>query len=336
MLASVVWQSKSPVVLECFRQKKITSIIKGGNVYNFQAAMALTQQFDVSIDENAVKYDDQSMLKYLLRHHFNTPDADITVKENYPVVVGTINRKSKNAALIHHIDEVNTGQTWGHKIFFNRLFSNLRKMDLVITVSEYWKNYLLQMGCKQVEVIYNSFIPEDYIVSIDEVERFKKKYQFSGKPIVYIGNAHKQKGVYEAYQALKNMDVELVMTEAVNMAPDLPVKFLSLSHREFITLLHASEVVVLMSKLLEGWNRVAHEALLCKTPVIGSGSGGMSELLTKSNQIISTPETLKSDVINVLHNRNAYCQSGYDYVKQYNMEYFNSSWISTITKLLNN
>lgn len=142
MSAKVVWQTKSPIVLESFKQKKITSIIKGGNVYNFQAAIALAMKFDVTIDESAIKQDHHNVLKYYLRHRLNTPQADVTVKENYPVVVGAINKNSKNIALIHHIDKINSGQSYGHKVFFVELFRKLRKMDLVITVSEYWKIFL--------------------------------------------------------------------------------------------------------------------------------------------------------------------------------------------------
>ena len=44
-------------------------------------------------------------------------------------------------------------------------------------------------------------------------------------------------------------------------------------------LLQAASVAVTMSKFNEGWCRTAHEAMLCKTPVVGSGMGGMGELL---------------------------------------------------------
>ena len=334
MSAKVVWQTKSPIVLESFKQKKITSIIKGGNVYNFQAAMALAQKYDVTIDESAIKQDHHNVLKYYLRHRLNTPQADVTVKENYPVVVGAINKNSKNVALIHHIDKINSGQSYGHKVFFVELFRKLRKMDLVITVSEYWKNFLEEHGCKNVKVIYNSFIPEDYQIEQNDIAEFRNKYSIPDKPIVYIGNAHKQKGVYEAYNALKDLDVELIMTDAQNLASDLPVRFLSLSRKEFVTLLHASEVVVLMSKLMEGWNRVAHEALLCNTPVVGSGTGGMGELLTKSKQIITTNEAIKENVETVLKNRSKYINVGYDFVKQFDMNYFNSTWQQTVASLI--
>ena len=51
-------------------------------------------------------------------------------------------------------------------------------------------------------------------------------------------------------------------------------------------LLSCCDIVISFSEFPEGWNRVAHEALLTKTPVIGSGQGGMNELLNKSGQII--------------------------------------------------
>lgn len=334
MSTNVVWQTKSPVVLESFKQKKITSIIKGGKVYSFQAAMALAMKYNVIIDENAIKHDNQTILKYFLKHRANTPKADVTVKEIYPVVVGAVNKKSKNVALIHHIDQVHGGQSFGHKVFFMELFRKLLKMDLVITVSEFWKDYLEKKGCKNVKVIYNSFIPEDYMIQKEAVAEFRKKYSIPDKPIVYIGNAHKQKGVYEAYHALKDLDVELIMTGAENNASDLSIRFLSLNREEYITLLHASAIIVLMSKLMEGWNRVAHEALLCNTPVVGSGMGGMGELLTKSKQVITTNDAIKENVVAVLKNRKKYSNAGYDFVKQFDMNYFNSAWQQTIENLI--
>lgn len=334
MLAKIVWQTKSPVVSECFNKKSITSIIKGGNSYNFYALTALAQKFDVSIDKNAIKNNDQSMVNYIYRNYNRYPKADVTIKENYPLVACAISKNSKNIAIIHHVDEIHSGGTFGHKLFFKMLLNRLPKMDLVITVSEYWKNYLLEKGCKNVKVIYNSFNVEDYNITGDAKIAFRKKYNLSDRPVIYIGNAHRQKGVYEAYDALKEIDAEFIMTGAKNIRPDIPAKFLSLDKHDFISLLHTSELVVLMSKLNEGWNRVAHEALLCKTPVIGSGSGGMHELLTKSNQVISDVKNLKENVIQVLKNRDRYIESGYKFAIQYDMNYFNTAWQTAVKNII--
>ena len=56
---------------------------------------------------------------------------------------------------------------------------------------------------------------------------------------------------------------------------------MKLSFQEYLILLKASTVVLTMSLFKEGWCRVAHEALLLGTPVIGSGAGGMTEVLAQ-------------------------------------------------------
>ena len=58
------------------------------------------------------------------------------------------------------------------------------------------------------------------------------------------------------------------------------------SFGDYLKLLKASWVVLTMSKFKEGWCRTAHEAMLLKTPVIGSGTGGMRELLENGKQIV--------------------------------------------------
>ncbi|MBS1765449.1 MAG: glycosyltransferase [Bacteroidetes bacterium] len=336
MSAKIVWQTKAPVVIENFLQKRITSVTKGGNTYNHYALMALSQCYDVSFDKSTVKYKNQSFLNYFFKNQFNIAKADVTIKEIYPAAVAKLNQRSKNVALIHHIDENFSGQTFAHKMFFKLLSKKLPEMDLVIVVSEYWREQMQKLGCKNIQIIYNSFNPEDYEISETKISSFRQKFKLTEKPIIYIGNAHRQKGVYDTYEALKTLDVQLIMTGANNKAEDIPVRFLSLNKEDYVMLLHASSVVVLMSKLNEGWNRVAHEALLCKTPVIGSGIGGMHELLTKSGQIITTKDDLKDNVISTLQSGKIRSEKGYEFVKQFDMNYFNTSWQTTIKNLLEN
>lgn len=336
MSAKIVWQTKAPIVAENFLQKRITSVTKGGNTYNHYALMALSEQFDVSIDKNTVKNSNQSFLNYFIRNQFAAPNADVTIKEIYPAAISKINKRSKNIAIIHHIDEQFSGQTFAHKMFFKMLAKKLPEMNLVVVVSEYWREQMQKMGCKNVQIIYNSFNLSEYNSTENEIALFRKKYGLSERPIVYIGNAHRQKGVFDVYNSLKDLNVELIMTGAKNKATELPVRFLSLEKKEFITLLHVSSVVVLMSKLCEGWNRVAHEALLCQTPVIGSGIGGMNELLTKSGQIISTNENLREHVSEIILTGKKNGQTGYAFVKQFDMNYFNNAWQTTIKNLLVN
>ena len=55
-----------------------------------------------------------------------------------------------------------------------------------------------------------------------------------------------------------------------------------------------------MSTFKEGWCRVLHEAAIHGTPILGSGLGGMRELLQLSSVRPSTFNTLNRDVMKKL------------------------------------
>ena len=334
-MEKVVWQSRSPVVAEAVRSRALPDSANGGNAYDFHAFMALTNSFNMKIDEAAVKQKSDSFLSYWWRMTNHQPAADIIIAEPSPVVFGKRNNKSRTVAMIHHVDDDLAGSSLKHSWFFGRLKKKLQEVDLVITVSAFWEDYLRSIGCSGIKRIYNSFNPSEYVIGENEVAGFRKKYGIQNDlPLIYIGNAHKQKGAPEVYAALKNKDYQFVMTGKENHLPELPVKFLSLSRHDYILLLKASDVVVTFSKMTEGWNRIAHEAMLCGTPVIGSGKGGMKELLEGGKQtIVSDASALADAVERVLSEKSRYAQSGLNYVKQFDMQYFQHAWISAIREL---
>ena len=82
-----------------------------------------------------------------------------------------------------------------------------------------------------------------------------------------------------------------------------------------------------MSRFLEGWNRTAHEATLLGTTVIGSGKGGMRELLEKSNQIICSEfGNLKDTVVDVLFENNNPALDTH-FILTLNLENFKNNWL---------
>jgi hypothetical protein len=263
-MKKILWQTRSPVVYESFCKNELLKSANGGNTYDIQAIKALSKGFDISLDKNSVMNPGENVFSYLKKiKNSNIKDADVIIREPYPVVFGKKNTIAKSVAIIHHIDEMQNKNSLKHKWFFKQLKKHLRKTDLVITVSDYWKNYLTSEGCKNVKVIYNSFNPDEYNINEKDVVNFKSKYDFKNNvPIIYIGNAHRKKGVYEVYNALKNSSYQLVMTGAKNNATDLPIKFLNLDRQDYLCLLHASGLVITFSNMEEGWNRIAHEAML--------------------------------------------------------------------------
>jgi glycosyltransferase involved in cell wall biosynthesis len=208
-------------------------------------------------------------------------------------------------------------------------------MDAVITVSEYWRERLLENGCVNVFVIHNSFDLNNFNISNEEAEKFKENRDLTGKPIIYLGNCQRAKGVLESYQALKDLNVHLVTSGEIFVKT--PARNLQLNYPDYLKLLKASSVTLAMSRFREGWCRTAHEAMLLKTPVIGSGKGGMKELLEGGKQMVCSEfGELRRKVEYLLEHpeiRIKMGQAGFDFAKNFTSEKFKNDWLSIINKL---
>lgn len=230
--------------------------------------------------------------------------------------------RSKNIVVIHHIDShfswspVHTYEHFCNLYLYNFTF----RFDTVVVVAEIWRQKMLERGFKNVVKIYNSFNPADYSFGNEEIRSFKEKYNLLDKPIVYLGNGRKGKGADKCYECLKDMNVHFVTSGGCDF--DIPSTNLNLPFREYKLLLAASNVVLTMSEFSEGWNRTAHEAALCGTPVIGTGYGGMKELLEMSGNTISTFSDLRANVESSLYKT----VPANNQIKSLNLEYFKREW----------
>jgi glycosyltransferase involved in cell wall biosynthesis len=332
----VLWESKTPVVSECFRLGRILPSANGGNAYDVQAALQLSNDFQVSMSSATVKRPGEAAIAYWARLRKLEESAEVVIREPYPIVFGRFRPGIRYIAMIHHIDDELTRKSVFHRWYFRRLKKRLAVMDLVVTVSEFWAGYLRAIGCKNVRVIYNAFDPTEFTVNPSAVAEFKSKYLIpSDRPVIYIGNASRQKGVYDVYQALKDKGYHLLMSGPQNHAPDLPVQYLQLERADYLLMLHACDAVVCMSRMREGWNRIAHEAMLCRVPVIGNGSGGMLELLQGGGQAIAKDSLALPQVVdNVLRHREEFAGAGYEYVSRFDLEYFKNQWATAVNSVV--
>lgn len=327
----ILWQSKSAKVLQAFYEGYVVDGINGGNAYDVQSALALAKKYNVVIDPQTVRKN-ESVYSYWKRMRSYKAKADLLIMEPYPTVFGNRSNSQKSVAVIHHIDHVLAKKSLFHRWYFSRLMKKLKKCTAIVTVSEHWRDYFLNKNFKNVFVIYNSFDPSLYgKMKVDE-QTFRIQHNLpSDKKIVYIGNAIREKGVVEVYNALKNSDYHLVMTGPRNRVPELKVQYLNLNRQDYLQLLTISSVVICFSLMEEGWNRIAHEALLSRTPVIGTRSGGMTELLTKSGQVtVKDKSEILPAVEKILSNREEYVKKGSEYVKQFDLSYFAEEWMKVV------
>lgn len=240
----------------------------------------------------------------------------------------------KNIAIVHHLDSNYLSYPLIYKSMDRLYYSNLKSVDLLVVVSKYWKEHF-ESYVDNIKIIYNCFNMNDFQFTKEEIMEFKQKYNLLDKPIIYLGNCQKSKGVIEAYNELKSMDAYLVTSGQKRV--DIPAINLDLNYRDYLRLLKASSVVVTMSLFNEGWCRTAHEAMLCKTPVVGSGNGGMGELLEGGRQIIC------ENFIDLRYNVEYLLESpetgeyGFDYASQrrFTEEHFQREWITSFYDVSN-
>lgn len=229
---------------------------------------------------------------------------------------------STNIVIIHHIDShISLRPMRLYDYLCDKyLFLRAKTFDKIVVVASIWKELLAAKGLSNISIIYNSFDPDDFVFSPDDIQGFKAKYKLNEKPIVFLGNGIKGKGADVCYDILKDMDAHFVTTGKMDF--DIPVIHLTLNYSEYKLLLASSSVVLTMSEFNEGWNRVAHEASLCGTPVVGSGRGGMRELLEIAGQTVSDFDHLKNNVLARLDKYDGPTER----LKALNMDYFKKSW----------
>jgi len=106
-----------------------------------------------------------------------------------------------------------------------------------------------------------------------------------GKTLLYAGNAMQVKGADRVLQYAAELKNVYVVTSG-RREQGFSNHHVYLDYEDYLRLLASSDASVLLSQLAEGWNRCAHESLLCGTPVIGRDSAGLGELLRLSGQYI--------------------------------------------------
>ncbi len=316
----------------------------GGVIYQNQVKDIISRKFNLDLVNLESKYFEKfrylripESFVYLLKLKGK---EDLWIRDFYSTI--TLNKKKtkgRNLALIFHIDF--SGFPIISRIpflFLEKafLYRQLKRVETIVTISEYWRKYFSDLGCKNVHKIYCGFNLSNFNISDEEIAEFKKRHWLEEKPIIYLGNCQRAKGVVDSYNVLKDLDVHFVTSGKQGVK--IPALNLNLDYREYLRLLKASTIALTMSKFKEGWCITAHEAMLCKTPVIGSGKGGMRELLGGGGQIVCENFNKLRETVEFLlqtpEKRQKMAEQGYDYAKNFTQEKFNQSWEEMLNKAL--
>lgn len=235
----------------------------------------------------------------------------------------------RNWVIVHHLDFSGSRHPRIYDSLGPYILRQLQRAERVVAVSQFWKRYLENRGISGVELIYNPFPVEEFSFSADDVEQFKRRFGLLDKPLIYLGNRGMGKGVERAYRELCSIDAHFLAT-GKDSIPIGRLRTEYLPPRDYRLLLKASTVAVTMSTFDEGWCRTAHEAMLCGTPAVGSGRGGMGELLNNGGQVVCENfSELGAQVSSLLADplrRREMGQRGFAFARQFTIERFTLAW----------
>lgn len=276
-----------------------------------------------------------SFIKFVLQMKFMHFPSDIIIMDRKSLAFKSLQKDSLNIGIVHHYDPNGTKNQFKKRLLQKTTHKGIKHADVLVTVSNYWKECYLNMGYPKVETIYNAYdLPP---ISLAEITKFKAdKFADANTPIIYIGKYAPGKGVEETYHALKNEGYTLVSTG--KNQPEFETRHFFLPYKEFLMLLACCDASIHMSSMPEGWCRTAHESLLMRTPVIGSGIAGMSELIKESKQTIChDPSKLPNLLNQLLTDKTKYQQQiedGYRYAAKFDREMFKNAWLQLINSNL--
>ncbi len=308
----------------------------GGNTYQKYIVQALKKEHDVTF----FKVDIHPWLGMRLGKIYNSSrimrvhtEIDLWICVYHPTIALSLGYpRGKVVSLFYHYDDSIHPNIVLGEILWKIYLAQARKCGSVVCIAEYWLKYLKDQHIQNLDLIYWGFDVTRFEFSNESILDFKKKYDLMDKPIIYLGNCQEGKGVVDAYEQLKDFNAHLVTSGEEQVK--ISARNLTLDYKEYCLLLAASDVVLTLSKFKEGWNATAHEALLAGTPVIGSGLGGMYELLDSAGQLVCTDiNQLITLVIYALDHKLEIGKKGNLYAKQFTLERFNEAWLKLVKKM---
>ncbi|MDX5987412.1 MULTISPECIES: glycosyltransferase family 4 protein [Haloferax] len=261
----------------------------------------------------------------------NNDSVDLWVENPFTFSFKRPGIRTDDIVACHHIHYPHPSNAWyqpsevGRRIKNELFLKRAAHASRVVVVSDYWKQFLNNHGITNVSKVHNGLPIENFDFDQEKVDKLKKELSPDDKPIIHLGIPAKLKGTKKAYHELKGMDAKFITTGRKDY--HLPVEHLNPDYEGYLRILAAADVVVSMSQFDEGWGLFVHEALLAGTPVVGTGRGGMSELLNGGDQIVCEEfSDLKSSVRKALDMKESLGKSGHQFVKQFSVERMVSGW----------
>lgn len=259
---------------------------------------------------------------------YDRPDVDLWVEDVTSLAVRLPTRRTENVLVLHHLPVLDRYRSLGEilgRVKTELVVRRAREADRVVVVSDYWADFLARHGVEGVETIYNGLPVSEFAFEEEAVAARRTELCDGDEPLIHVGPCAPLKGGKRVARRLSEWDATLITTG--RSAGDAPVRHLDLPYDEYLETLAACDALVAMSEFPEGWGLQVQEAMLCRTPVVGSGRGGMRMLLEGGDQIVCEQfADLEDCVREALANGDRLGERGYEYASQFTLDRMVESW----------
>lgn len=306
--------------------------LTGGVAYNLAALNSIASEHITEVPRAFVRREAESLPAYALRVVRLKPRADILIKDPMVLSFNKAEGLKLSIGMIHHIDYHRMRSSLRHRLYLRNLERRMLGAGRIVVVSEYWKKYIEGKGGRDVRVIHNSFDVSEFESVREEVNDFRLRYGLDGnRPLIYLGMASVDKGFDRVMKLVEGLPFQFLATGEWQGALPSNIQVHRLSRKDYLQMLSSADATLTMPSIPEGWSRVAHESLLSLTPVVGIESGGMTALLEHSGQIILRKESeLQAALERAMNERENLGRSGFEYVRQFDQDYFRKAWLEAV------
>ena len=319
--------------------------IGGGLVYRRLLYECLGRHHDVELVRVPERRPSNSTAKAVERLDFArrlqriAGEKDLWIRDFREMAfIGPLRTVGRQIVVLHHFDASVQPNRLYNEVVDRLALWRLREADVTVTVSRYWQARVaeaLRAEEGAVRIIYNAIDPDRFEDLLEEPGRaFRRRMGLPDGPLVYIGNRVPGKGTRFALSVLEDEAVVPVTSGPARI--ELPCPHLEAAYEDYLKLLARSEAAVLQSRFNEGWCITAHEAMMCRTPVIGSGRGGMRELLERGGQFVTDdPAEIRAILRRLRENpaeRAAVGEQGRAFAAQFTRERFERAWLDLVAE----
>lgn len=208
----------------------------------------------------------------------------------WPVRLKLLFGKGKILLVLHNYDPSDGKPRLYYRLldaFLIHAAKHIAKIKIV-AVSQYWTLFFQQKFNLSTAWFPNFFDAKSLQIIRDSARKNPKLIHFG-----MFSEKADLKQYLILYHILKQRGFVCYFSSPTPVfSPNLPVSVFD-RRSDYLKQVAGSAVTIVINKIHEGWNRVAHESILLGTPVVASPGGGLEDLVRLSGGVVcEDPETI--------------------------------------------